>query len=191
MIDSMPGLRHLPPAPRALAFGDPWGRRAARSWRRARGRQGATPGSEMAPGRIAASAAVRGFRGWSYALGIVLVVGLVLLGRVAFAAHLLLVPHDICQHGKLVHLDGHRHLSVEASPSSERSVAVHGSAPSRGSHEHCDMPGIHEAPHSATPPAVPEGWITWQLALPSPPPATDVSTVPLLLLAPKQSPPRA
>ena len=118
-------------------------------------------------------------------------VSLVLVGRMAFAAHLLLVPHDMCQHGKIVHLHDHRSVDAATTLPAERTLGVHESDPGEGSHDHCDLLGIHEVPPSATAPPVPGDHLSWLLVPATPPSATGFSSVPLLMLAPKQSPPRA
>lgn len=116
---------------------------------------------------------------------------LVLLGRFALSAHMLLVPHEICEHGQLVHLHHpHHHARVEPS-TVDRPPAVRGAAEEPSGHEHCDALGIHEVPPTLAAAVIQTDQAAWRIPLPTAPAAIERPAVPLLLLAPKQSPPRS
>ncbi len=109
---------------------------------------------------------------------------------IAKAAHFLLVPHSICEHGELVHA----HLTASTHPSKHSSVSGGESGDEEGGldHEHCVA--VTQARVSAT--SSPEGALLAVLD-PEPPVvlhpcgASYVSAHAILFRAPKTSPPRA
>jgi len=114
---------------------------------------------------------------------------------VSAVLHFLLIPHLVCEHGKLEHVEGGRTGSVLRTPSSEGAHperrAVPDSSRTRLSHAHCTifaMARVHGAPSQgpgaapAIPPAAKLIDIEWA-PLPSQAPRS------ILAFAPKTSPP--
>ncbi len=128
---------------------------------------------------------------FSATISVLCVVGLVLVGRAALAAHMLIVPHQVSGTGLLVHPD---HGSD--SPDAVHRVGHHSSATpglvsgDDGHDDYCEVAGLVETHQVVTSPLVASDLLVWILPRLSPPPAVAGAGLPLLLLAPKQSPPR-
>ncbi|MBI4701681.1 MAG: hypothetical protein HY744_11075 [Deltaproteobacteria bacterium] len=123
-------------------------------------------------------------------LGVLCAVALLLAGRLAQVAHLLAVAHRPCAHGGLVHVvsgPGHERIAAPSLPPDEPSLREGRSY--GGGHEHCDAWAITEALPSGAGPALLSGLIEWKLLARSVGPAVARQPVPLLMLAPKTSPP--
>ena len=120
-----------------------------------------------------------------------LATALVLL-QVAGFAHFILVAHEICpEHGELVHARrGGAGSHVLAPVSLDHDVLAGSEArASVGGHEHCSV-FLHQRTRALGGPIF--GRVEPQVcsAVPAAPPAADVpAAVPVLLLAPKSSPP--
>ena len=131
----------------------------------------------------------------SILLAALCVVASLVIGGVDRTLHLALVPHTWCEHGEAVH-EGHDDLDVgrtaarESSPRPDLPAAGQGHGHGNG-HDHCTWGAVQ----SATVPAVQRDLgatlLRWQL-IDDASALTDACTsIPLLQLAPKMSPPAA
>ncbi len=157
-------------------------------WDGSRGRL-AVPGGRHRNGRHRSRRATWGSTTHSTTITLLCVVGLVLMGRVAIAAHMLIVPHEVSGNGLLVH---HRHKASQRVTEASRQIAplpgvTTGDDDKR---EYCEVMGLNETQPSVTSPTMSPRLLPWFLARVSPPPTVWAAGLPLLLLAPKQSPPR-
>ena len=123
-------------------------------------------------------------------LGAAVLVGLFLAGRVSESLHFVLVQHALCEaHGEWVEHGAHHDEGHEESPSEEARWRAH---PEAGEHAHCSFVllkredvGLPDAPRSSS-------FAGSTSVRRSPPPVSaPAEAVPRILLAPKNSPPRA
>ncbi len=118
------------------------------------------------------------------ALGLLLAQGMALF-------HLLIVPHATCEHGDLVEVaaspsDGSPLPSTERhEPSDQPQVASHGGS---SGHDHCDALAVrHRVPGVGS--SIGAASLAWIAPIEAHGERGEVRSVPLLLLAPKSSPP--
>jgi hypothetical protein len=113
-------------------------------------------------------------------------------GQLAGAVHLLLVPHVVCpEHGELIHLDGDGESEHPAPLDLAASAYRRGSETTAAdAHDHCMVSAIRGAEPTLREPCgtLVAACISAPLASGVPAPALH-QAVPLLLLAPKSSPP--
>jgi hypothetical protein len=114
-----------------------------------------------------------------------------LLGNVAGFAHLVLVQHVSCEHGELVHLGPARSaLAPQVGRDGDRTAIDAAGATEAHGHDHCllaptrrEQLGVRREPASPTLAPRPLAVGAFADATATPPP------IPILVLAPKNSPP--
>jgi len=122
-----------------------------------------------------------------------LLVALLLLAQGASALHELLVPHRVCaEHGHRVHGDAVLVRSFQASRAGAVPAAIPGSAAEPEAHEHCALPARPQQNglRLERPSIVELARVVHFSRLPAERTPLCVGP-PILLVAPKQSPPRA
>lgn len=128
-----------------------------------------------------------------------LVVALGLLfGQLVQISHLLLVPHQACEHGELTHVTlpvAEPELAEPARPldgmrRGEATRAVEPSEQAKGEHDHCEPRALCRR-DAELGPFVGEASLLDILDLRALPPALERRPIALLSVAPKSSPPRA
>lgn len=115
------------------------------------------------------------------------------IGGVDRALHFALVPHTWCEHGELVDGDRDEPGAVQAvattSPRRADATAVGQGHDHSDGHEHCGWVAVQPAIVLVVQPALPSMLLEWQVLDVASAPTEQRSALPLLLLAPKSSPP--
>lgn len=121
-------------------------------------------------------------------------VALVALAATGFGRtlHFALVPHERCEHGKLVHprRHGQAHQAAVATVAAARALAwLQGHGVADG-HDHCDVKAVPPADVPQLGVGAPVAVLSWVLAPATTPRLAERRPIALLSLAPKSSPPR-
>jgi len=134
------------------------------------------------------------------ALASLLVVFGLLFGQLLQLAHLLLVPHQACEHGELTHVAAPSvtpFVTTNLPPASAHAARRSGEDPrlveasgkAAGEHEHCEPRALCRRDEGVAP-FVGEASLLDVLDLGALPPAPERRPIALLSVAPKSSPPR-